>query len=375
MTNRTDLAVIVASRVKAEIFRLHFGLRRPELHLREIVRQSGLSLGTVQQELKGLTAVGLLQSHRDGNRVYFSANPDHPAHRELSALVLKTDGLAEVPGKALTAPEVQLAFVFGSLARGETHAGSDVDLMVIGSLGLRGLTKLLSGAAEVVGREINPHLLTPEEFRERKRNGDHFVTSVLAAPMLFVKGTEHELAAMGQQRLAESPSDQPERNSGPAQDRRAGPRGGHRGRPRPASTRSAPQMVDDVMNRFGFERVQTAMRALGWTDHNETESPSHETLRATARRLLDTVAEEREAFVEHQSGGFRACRYPPGTVTLTFVGESGCSRNTPGARLPDRTAGRWIGISYWILSPAEVRVAQRSELRIIALGDSPVKTD
>ena len=186
MANMTDLAAIVASRVKAEIFRLLFGLGRPEPHLREIVRQSGLSLGTVQQELKGLTAVGLLKSRRDGNRVYFSANPDHPAHRELSALVLKTNGLAGVLGKALTNPDVQLAFVFGSIARGETHAESDVDLMVIGSIGLRGLTKLLSGVAEVVGREINPHILTPEEFRERTRTKDHFVTSVLAAPMLFV---------------------------------------------------------------------------------------------------------------------------------------------------------------------------------------------
>lgn len=194
----TDLAAIVASRVKAEIFRLLFGLRRPELHLREIVRQSGLSLGTVQQELKGLAGVGLLKSRRDGNRVYFSANPEHPAHRELCAMVLKTNGLAGVLSKALTAPEVQLAFVFGSIARGETQAGSDVDLMVIGPIGLRGLTQLLSGVAEVVGREINPHILTPEEFRERKRSKDHFVTSVLAAPMLFVKGTEHELAAMGQ---------------------------------------------------------------------------------------------------------------------------------------------------------------------------------
>jgi predicted nucleotidyltransferase len=190
--------MIVASRVKAEIFRLLFGLRRAELHLREIARQSGLSLGTVQQELKGLTAAGLLKSRRDGNRVYFSANMDHPAHRELSALVLKTDGLVGVLDQALTAPEVELAFVFGSIARGETQAESDVDLMIIGSLGLRGLTKLLSGVAEVIGREINPHLLTPEEFRERRRTKDHFVTSVLAAPMLFVKGNKHELAAMGE---------------------------------------------------------------------------------------------------------------------------------------------------------------------------------
>jgi len=101
-----------------------------------------------------------------------------------------------------------------------------------------------------------------------------------------------------------------------------------------------PQLVDEVMNRFGFERVQTAMRALGWTYYNETESPSLETLRTTARRLLDTVAEEKEAFVEHQSGGFRACWYPTGTITLTFVLESEYTRSKPGARLLDSSITR-----------------------------------
>lgn len=77
--NIIDLVPIVASRVKAEIFRLLFSLRQPELHLREIVRQSGLSLGTIQQELKALAQAGLVKSRRDGNRVYFSANLEHPA--------------------------------------------------------------------------------------------------------------------------------------------------------------------------------------------------------------------------------------------------------------------------------------------------------
>ncbi|HTI72479.1 MAG TPA: nucleotidyltransferase domain-containing protein, partial [Candidatus Limnocylindria bacterium] len=130
--------------------------------------------------------------------VYFSANTDHPAHRELTALVLKTDGLAGVLAKALDDSEIRLAVVFGSIARGETRAESDVDLLVVGSVGLRRLTKLLSGLAEKVGREINPHILTPEEFLERKKNRDHLVTSVLSSPMIFVKGTEHDLAAMGQ---------------------------------------------------------------------------------------------------------------------------------------------------------------------------------
>ncbi len=193
----TNLVDIVSSRVKAQLLRLLFGLGQPELHLRELVRRSGLALGTVQQELRRLTRVGLVTARKDGNRVYYHANPDHPVHRDLCSLVLKTDGLAGLLQPALDIPDVKLAFVFGSVARGDTGAGSDVDLMVIGEVGLRKLTNLLSGIADRVGRELNPHVMTPEEFAKRKAECDHFVTSVLAAPKLFVKGTEHELGTMG----------------------------------------------------------------------------------------------------------------------------------------------------------------------------------
>lgn len=101
-----------------------------------------------------------------------------------------------------------------------------------------------------------------------------------------------------------------------------------------------PQLVEEVMNRFDFQRVQTAMRALGWTYVGETESPTVETLRATARHLLESVALEKEAFVEHQFGGFRACWCPDGTVALTFVVEFEYSRTKTGARLLDHNAAR-----------------------------------
>src|SRR5687768_452941 len=92
----TELVDIFSSRVKAEILRLLFGLRQPELHLRELTRQSGLSLGTIQQELTRLTRIGVVSARKDGNRVYYRSNPDHPIHRELSSVVLKTNGLVGV---------------------------------------------------------------------------------------------------------------------------------------------------------------------------------------------------------------------------------------------------------------------------------------
>lgn len=194
----TSLVDIVSSRVKAELLRLLFGLNQPEVHLRELVRQSGLSLGTVQQELQRLTRVGLVTARKDGNRVYYRANPDHPLYRDLCSLVLKTDGLVGVLQLALRTPDIRLAFVFGSVARGDTGAESDVDLLVVGAVGLRKLATLLSGLADRLGREINPHVLSPEEFTQRRRQGDHFLTVVLSSPKLFVKGTEHDLATMGQ---------------------------------------------------------------------------------------------------------------------------------------------------------------------------------
>jgi predicted nucleotidyltransferase len=95
-------------------------------------------------------------------------------------------------------PAIRLAFVFGSVARGEEKGGSDVDLMVIGGLGLRELAGLLSGVPERIGRSVNPHVLSVAEFRKRIAEGEHLVTQILASPKLFVIGSENELGAVGQ---------------------------------------------------------------------------------------------------------------------------------------------------------------------------------
>jgi len=194
------LVDVVSSRVKAEILRLLFGIRPLDVHLRELVRRSGLSIGTVQQELRRLSRIGLVIARKDGNRVYYRANTAHPLHGDLRSLVLKTDGLVGTIDDALTDKEIQLAFVFGSVASGEAGAESDIDLMVIGSIGLRRLTQLLSGLGERLGREINPHTLTPEEFKARKKRRDPFLSTVLAGPMLIVKGDQNDLEAMGRYR-------------------------------------------------------------------------------------------------------------------------------------------------------------------------------
>src|SRR5438552_1764472 len=193
------LTALISSNVKAEVFRLLFGLDGGPLHLREIERRSGLAGATVQQELKRLTRLGVIEAQPDGNRTYYVAREDHPLYPEIRGLVLKTSGLADLLRNALQKEKnIGIAFVFGSFAHSRERAHSDVDLVVIGGVGLRQLMKLLSGVSEKIGREINPHVFTPAEFRRRKGIGDHFVRSVLAEPRIFIIGDEHELGAVGE---------------------------------------------------------------------------------------------------------------------------------------------------------------------------------
>lgn len=188
---------IVSSRRKAEMLRLLFGVNPQEFYLRELTRQSKLALRTVQLELQKLLKAGLIISRRDGNRLYYQANRNSPVYTDLHNLVLKTSGLATILGDSLRQPGIEIAFVFGSIAREEARPESDVDLMVIGTVGLRATIGFLSGVSETLGREINPHVLTREDFIQRQRANDHFIMSVLASPCLFVIGSQHELAELG----------------------------------------------------------------------------------------------------------------------------------------------------------------------------------
>ena len=162
-------------------------------------RRTGLSDATVRQELKKLTRLGVVEVRRDGNRTYYRANDAHPLYPDIRNLVLKTSGLTDVLREVLGgAADIESAFVFGSVASDTAKAHSDIDLMVVGTIGLRRLSKRLSGLEAKLGREVNPHVSTREEFARRANEGDHFITAVLKSPRLFVVGGEDELRRLGQ---------------------------------------------------------------------------------------------------------------------------------------------------------------------------------
>ncbi|HPO17068.1 MAG TPA: nucleotidyltransferase domain-containing protein [Candidatus Hydrogenedentes bacterium] len=195
----STLPDILSSRTRAELFRLLFTFPEAELYVREIQRRTGLNDRAIRQELDKLSRLGLVTPRRDGNRLYYKARKDHPLFPDIRNLTLKTSGLADVLRERLDVDGVQIAFVFGSIANGSEKADSDIDLMVIGRVRMRELTRLLSGASEQLSREINPHILTLEEYRKRFQAKEHFLNNVLSNPKIMIKGAEDELERLGAQ--------------------------------------------------------------------------------------------------------------------------------------------------------------------------------
>jgi predicted nucleotidyltransferase len=188
------LAQILSSQVRAEIFGLLFDGQKASIHLRDLQRRSGLSIGTIQKEIAHLKKMDLVVPLRDGNRLYYSANGDHPLYKDISSMVEKTTGITQKLKEALsTIPAVECAFVFGSYAKGEEKSHSDIDLMVIGSTSLRALSIKLSALTNKFEREINPHIISKKAWKEKLQKKDHFLRNVLSEKKIFLIGDENAL--------------------------------------------------------------------------------------------------------------------------------------------------------------------------------------
>lgn len=165
------------------------------VHLRELARLTGASPGTLKKELDALTAVGLLHSNKVGNQTQFSANIHHPVYPELSGLIRKTTGLHDVLLSALESlgTQVEVALVYGSIASEADTAGSDVDVLVIGSASFGEVINALYEAQRTLAREINPKVLTRAEWQTKRQESNAFVTDLLNKPKLFLMGTADDL--------------------------------------------------------------------------------------------------------------------------------------------------------------------------------------
>ncbi|HGX92785.1 MAG TPA: hypothetical protein ENK35_05660 [Candidatus Tenderia sp.] len=195
MTNKkTTIANALFTKTQQQVLKLLFGRPAQSFYTKEIVRIAGIGMGTVQRELLRLTEAGLITATLKGNQKHYQANPDCPVFEELRGIVLKTFGLVDVLADALAplSKQIEVAFVFGSMASGKENSGSDVDLLLVGDVAYNEVVKVLYPAQEILGREINPKLFSVKEWGAMLLNKGVFTNELLAKPKLFVLGASNE---------------------------------------------------------------------------------------------------------------------------------------------------------------------------------------
>jgi predicted nucleotidyltransferase len=187
------------ARVKVlSLFMLNAGT---EYYLREIAQRTGLAVRSIQRAVNDLSEIEILEREKRGNSVYFRLRAGNPIVPDLKAVFLKTVGLGDMLREALAGePRIEMAFIYGSVAKGEETAASDIDLALIGEIRPSDLTEVLTNLEQHTGREINATVFTLEEWATRIAAGDHFVTTLLGEPKVVLIGHGTELKTLGRAR-------------------------------------------------------------------------------------------------------------------------------------------------------------------------------
>ncbi len=197
-TPTPGVADALFAKVQQRVLGVLFGNPRRSFYANEVIGLARSGTGAVQRELARLEASGLVTATCIGKQKHYQANAGSPVFEELRALVLKTVALADVLRAALApvSRNIRAAFVYGSIAKGQDTAASDIDLMVITDrLTYADLFAVLEEASARLGRKVAPTIYSSKDLSKRMKQDNAFVTRVLAQPKLWLIGDESDLAA------------------------------------------------------------------------------------------------------------------------------------------------------------------------------------
>lgn len=197
MTDDVSIAGALFSNVQQRVLAVIFGHPERSFYTSEIIRLVRSGAGAVERELSRLQRSGLVNVERIGNQKHYRANQASPIFHELHGIVIKTVALTE-PLKRSLQPykdKIKTAFVYGSVAKGTDTSRSDIDLMVVGNdMSYPDLYSELQKAEPIIGRPVNPNLVSVKDWRRKLAQPDSFVRKIAARPKIFIIGSEADLA-------------------------------------------------------------------------------------------------------------------------------------------------------------------------------------
>ncbi|MFH0731459.1 MAG: nucleotidyltransferase domain-containing protein [Candidatus Omnitrophota bacterium] len=184
---------ITKSKTRVAMLELFFNDPEKEYYLRQIEKLSGYSVGNIRREMAALESGGLFTHRMLGRIKLYKLNLDYPLYMEIKGVIRKTVSIeGALRSIAAKHKQIQFAFIYGSFAKGQERGLSDIDIVIIAEAGLKDIKSDLYNYQSAVGREINSIIYTEGEFLKKLKDKNHFISSIIKEPKIFLKGTEDE---------------------------------------------------------------------------------------------------------------------------------------------------------------------------------------
>jgi len=195
----TSISDALFTKSQQRVLGLLYAWPDQSLYANEIVRRANMGRGTIKRELDRLVSAGLLTVSKSGNQLHYQANPDNPVYHELLGIVRKTIGLVDVIRQALNVydEKIEFAFIYGSIAKGEALAKSDVDLFVASDkVAYAELMNVLSDAGDSLSRIVNPSIYSRKDIQKKLKENNAFISRVMEQAKLWVKGSDDDISEL-----------------------------------------------------------------------------------------------------------------------------------------------------------------------------------
>jgi predicted nucleotidyltransferase/predicted transcriptional regulator with HTH domain len=194
MKNFEIMHRLFSSKIRTKLLDAFLSLPKARFYIRELERKINEEAKNISRELKNLESLGLLTSETQGNQKFYSINEDFFLYSDLKGIIFKTTGVLGLLKEALAKLKgIEAAYIYGSYATGKETESSDVDLIIVGKPDLTELNEVINGLEDKLNRDINYICFDREEYEERKRTKDAFISEVLAEEKIMIEGSENAI--------------------------------------------------------------------------------------------------------------------------------------------------------------------------------------
>ena len=183
--NHGEKMISLRSKVTIKLLDYYFLNPEAEVYINELARILELDPKNTETKLKELEKEGLFKSEFRGKQRYFFLAKDNPVLEHYRQIFLKTHGIEKRLKDALNSIKgIKEAYLFGSYASNKMDSSSDIDLLAIGAHSVLELQRVIAKLQKDIGREFNVTNLSEKEFGKKKKDKDHFISSVFKTKII-----------------------------------------------------------------------------------------------------------------------------------------------------------------------------------------------